>query len=378
MSQTYLVYDTETSGLNHSFDQILQFAAVRTDLEFNPIPASETEFRMKLRPDVIPSPGALLTTQMEMADLHQGCSEYEGIQQIHALCNAPGTISIGYNSLRFDDGMLRFAFHRNLLDPYTHQFKNECGRLDLLPITLLYYLFKPDTLIWPQVKGKTSLKLELINEENQLATGMAHDALVDVWVTIALAKRLKESSPKMWAYCLNFFQQSWVVDQLENDVAFLTDDEGSHYPEALLIDTYFGAGNQFQQHALCLGYQTAKQKRANWLTLDSVDFEELTDLEGYPIQMGKKVDEPPLVVPYAQKRDKRPREKQERSARNKAWLAKNPQMLSDLVEHVQQQTPFYNDKPDFHVDADGALYLIGFASAADKKNVGPFSTGLAG
>ena len=33
----YLFYDLETSGTNPSFDQILQFAGVKTDLSFNEI-----------------------------------------------------------------------------------------------------------------------------------------------------------------------------------------------------------------------------------------------------------------------------------------------------------------------------------------------------
>ena len=33
----YVFYDLETTGINPAFDQILQFAAVRTDLDFNEI-----------------------------------------------------------------------------------------------------------------------------------------------------------------------------------------------------------------------------------------------------------------------------------------------------------------------------------------------------
>jgi exodeoxyribonuclease I len=35
MADTFLFYDTETSGLNRAFDQILEFAAIRTDLKLN-------------------------------------------------------------------------------------------------------------------------------------------------------------------------------------------------------------------------------------------------------------------------------------------------------------------------------------------------------
>jgi exodeoxyribonuclease I len=56
---TYLFYDLETTGLNRAFDQVLQFAAIRTDMSFNEI--DRHEIRIKLRPDVIISPYAIIT-----------------------------------------------------------------------------------------------------------------------------------------------------------------------------------------------------------------------------------------------------------------------------------------------------------------------------
>jgi exodeoxyribonuclease I len=61
---TYLFYDLETSGLNPAFDQILQFAAIRTDADFQEI--ERHNFRIRLRPDIIPSPGALLATDVSV------------------------------------------------------------------------------------------------------------------------------------------------------------------------------------------------------------------------------------------------------------------------------------------------------------------------
>ena len=37
MKKTYLFYDIETTGLNKAFDQVLQFAAIRTDRQLNEI-----------------------------------------------------------------------------------------------------------------------------------------------------------------------------------------------------------------------------------------------------------------------------------------------------------------------------------------------------
>lgn len=96
MQNSYLFYDIETSGLNPCFDQVLQFAAIRTDLELNEI--ARHEILIKLNPDTVPSPQAFLVHQLEFAQFTTGMCEYEAISKIHKLFNTPGTITIGYNT----------------------------------------------------------------------------------------------------------------------------------------------------------------------------------------------------------------------------------------------------------------------------------------
>lgn len=112
---TYLFYDIETTGLNKAFDQVLQFSAIRTDSTFKEI--DRKNIAVRLRPDVIPSPGALITHRIGLSEAQKGLSEYTAARQIHRLLNTPGTISLGYNTMGFDDEFLRFSFHRNLLPP---------------------------------------------------------------------------------------------------------------------------------------------------------------------------------------------------------------------------------------------------------------------
>ncbi|MDU8914085.1 exonuclease domain-containing protein [Aestuariicoccus sp. MJ-SS9] len=58
----YVFYDTETTGTDTTFDQILQFAAIRTDEDLNELDRFET--RRRLLPHVVPAPGALLATRV--------------------------------------------------------------------------------------------------------------------------------------------------------------------------------------------------------------------------------------------------------------------------------------------------------------------------
>lgn len=66
----YVFYDTETSGTDTNFTQILQFAAILTDADLNELDRFET--RCRLPPHVAPAPGALLATRVTTAILSNG------------------------------------------------------------------------------------------------------------------------------------------------------------------------------------------------------------------------------------------------------------------------------------------------------------------
>ena len=57
---TFVFYDLETTGTSPAFDQPLQFAAIRTDDDFNGI--ERVNLRCRLAPHILPSPHALIVT----------------------------------------------------------------------------------------------------------------------------------------------------------------------------------------------------------------------------------------------------------------------------------------------------------------------------
>jgi exonuclease I len=61
-----IFYDVETTGLNKRFDQILQLAAVRTDVDL--VVTERFETRSRLMPHVVPSPKALHLTGTSLAN----------------------------------------------------------------------------------------------------------------------------------------------------------------------------------------------------------------------------------------------------------------------------------------------------------------------
>ena len=295
IDQTYLFYDTETTGLNCCFDQVVQFAAIRTDLDLNVI--SHHEIFIRLNPDVIPSPGASITHRIKIAKANTGVSEWEGIRQIHALLNQPGTISVGYNSIGFDDEVLRFSFYRNLLPPYTHQYLNNCGRMDIYPMTLMYHLFKPSVLEWPKINDKISLKLDAINKANELFEGNAHDAMVDVEITLELARRLKKEEG-VWQYMTGYFNKQTDIRRLKKlDVAMRYEQHA--LKEGIIVHGRLGPGMRYLAPVLELGQHKHYKNQTVWLRLDAPELSKVSidQLKNHKLTFNRKPAEQQILLP---------------------------------------------------------------------------------
>ncbi len=362
MVTAYIFYDLETTGLSKCFDQITQFAAIRTDEHFNEI--ERHNIFVKLRPDVLYSPGALITSRISVNSPEESISEYEAVKKIHSLLNQPNTISLGYNSLRFDDEFLRFAFHRNLLPAYTHQFKNGCFRMDILPMTLMFYLYKNEILNWPETHGKPSLKLENINAANKLAEGRAHDALVDVEAAVELAKVLCLQK-EMWQYLKDYFSKKTDTERIKALPKFF-DQPGRKETWGIMPAVNFGADQNFQAPVLYLGDSKPYSNQSLWLRLDLPELQQtsINEINETTWVIRKKYGEPNFVLPPKDRFIHKLNPEQKKTAEeNKRWLEKNPKIFEKTIEFSQNyEYPFIPD-----LDADAALYQMDFPTSDDEK-----------
>lgn len=351
MTKTYLFYDIETTGLNKCFDQILQFAAIRTDLELNEL--ERCNILLKLNPDVIPSPQAILTHNISVEQTQKGFCEYEAIKKIYQMLNQPETISLGYNNLSFDDEFLRFSFYRNLFKPYTHQYANGCGRMDIYPITIMYYLYKREALKWPELNGKTSLQLEQINIVNNLVLGDAHDALIDVEITLELARHFIMYR-EMWNYLSSYFVKQTDLQRIEK------------LSLALIVDGIFGAEKNYQSIVMFLGWHNHYKNQTLWLQLDSSQLTTTTldSVAQTPYIFHKKAGENGLLLPYNTKFSQYlSPERLALATENQKWLEKNPKILAAITDyHKEYKYPIIPS-----LDIDAALYQNGFSSDYEQK-----------
>lgn len=367
MGKTYLFYDIETTGLNPCFDQIVQFAAIRTDEQFNEL--EHHEFFIRLNPDVIPSPYAFLTHDISLSYLKDQSCEYEAIQKIHALINTPQTLSVGYNNLGFDDEFLRFSFYRNLLTPYTHQWANGCSRIDLYPITQLYFLYQKSVIEWPIINEKPSLKLENLNASNTWVDGQAHDAMVDVRITLALAKALKRHE-KTWKYAVDYFNKKIDIDRFEKLPIAFESLAGAHR-EALLLQGQLGSRLNYQAPVLFLGPHHHYKNQTLWLRLDIDALPETTPnmIDQTTFVFRKRLAEPPLLLaPLKRFYSQLKNERLEQAHSNKAWLKEHPNLLQLICDYHQQYK--YPIIPNCDIDAD--LYQQSFLTPNEQYQCNQF------
>jgi exodeoxyribonuclease-1 len=217
---TFLWHDYETFGAVPRRDRPAQFAAIRTDADLNEL-GDPIMLYCQPAPDFLPDPNACLITGITpQRCLQQGVPEHAFAAQIAQEFSLPGTIGVGYNTIRFDDEITRFMFWRNLIDPYAREWQNECGRWDLLDVVRTAYALRPDGIAWPtHAQGDPSFKLTDLSAANGLVHDAAHDALSDVRATIALARLIRTAQPRLFDFCFGLHRKDGVAHELGLPVA---------------------------------------------------------------------------------------------------------------------------------------------------------------
>lgn len=216
MSETYYWYDYETTGIDPARDRVVQFAGIRTDLDFNQI-AEPDVFYCKLHDDILPHPEACLITGISpQLAIQKGLIESDFIKKINHEFSTPKTCVVGYNSIRFDDEFTRNILYRNFFDPYAREWKSGNSRWDLIDLVRLTHALRPEGINWPKREdGSASFKLEELTKANGISHESAHDALSDVYATIALAKLVQQKQPRLYSWGLSLRNKRNAAENLD-------------------------------------------------------------------------------------------------------------------------------------------------------------------
>ncbi|WP_235357305.1 exodeoxyribonuclease I [Arsukibacterium sp. MJ3] len=214
-------YDFETWGADPKRDRPAQFAGIRTDLELNIISEPDVWY-CQLANDYLPHPQAALITGLTPQLCNKkGLNESEFMQHIIGCFSVANTCVLGYNSLRFDDEVTRYSLYRNFYEPYGREWQHGNSRWDLIDVVRACYALRPEGINWPMREdGSPSFKLEALTKANGLTHEHAHDALSDVYATIAIAKLIKQKQPKLFSYLFDLRKKAKTAELI--DVAGLT------------------------------------------------------------------------------------------------------------------------------------------------------------
>lgn len=215
-SPTLFWHDYETFGLNPGLDRPSQFAGIRTDLDLNII-SEPYEWYCRPPNDYLPAPEACLVTGISPQQaLQQGEFENQFIFNILQQFSQPNTCVVGYNNIRFDDEVTRFTLYRNFHDPYQREYQNGCSRWDIIDMVRACYALRPEGIEWVfDDDDVPSFKLELLTKANDITHQQAHDAMSDVYATIAMAKLIKTKQPKLFDYCFSLRKKNKVLEILK-------------------------------------------------------------------------------------------------------------------------------------------------------------------
>jgi exodeoxyribonuclease I len=204
MAQTLYWYDLETFGLNPQLDRVAQFAGIRTNDNFEIIGEPLVIYN-KITPDYVPDPKACLVTGITpQKTLKEGIPEREFISEIDAEFSVPGTCVVGYNNLNFDDEFIRNMYYRNFHDPYRREWLNGNTRWDIIDLVRAAHDLRPEGINWVRnEKNRAVFRLDKLTIANNIDHKNAHDALSDVYATIALAKLIYEKQSRLLSYIFN-------------------------------------------------------------------------------------------------------------------------------------------------------------------------------
>ena len=232
----YVFYDTETTGTETAFDQILQFAAIKTDDDLNELERFNT--RCRLLPHIIPSPIALRLTHITPVMLTDSAlpSHYAMIRQIRntLLEWSPATF-IGFNSLSFDENLLRQALFQTLHPAYLTN-TNGNARSDALRVAHAASVYTPDAMAIPaDDHGRQVFRLDRLALANGHRHDDTHEAMADVVATMYMARLIRNRAPDIWKAMDRATTKNAVKDYVATESPFSLTESYFGHPYSWLV-----------------------------------------------------------------------------------------------------------------------------------------------
>ena len=217
-NKLYVFNDTETTGLNTWFSQIIQIGSVLSDENFEVL--EELDISSKVLPWIVPTVGAY-KVHKQIDSLDNNMSHHDMMTILKdkwsEWSKEKNLIHVTYNGMKFDEELFRRQFYWNLYDPYMTN-TNGANRIDLMVIMMIIANFYSDQINFPtDDDGKIKYKLELLAEKNGISAQNAHDAVVDCYLMINLLRVIKEKIPEVWNSAVLASSKAGCIELLNSE-----------------------------------------------------------------------------------------------------------------------------------------------------------------
>ena len=280
---TFVIYDFETTGTSPAYDQPVQFGAIVVDDDFAEL--DRVNLRCRLVPHIVPSPTAMVVTGIMPDDLMAADipTYFEFSQRLYDFIGKwSPAIWIGYNSIKFDEMVMRQMFYQNLLPNIYATQSNGNSRLDFMHVIHAVRQRAPEILQWPLGdNGKISFKLDRLAPANGVAAHNAHDALGDVEATLALMQHVAKSVPELWDELVECSDKHLIADKLN-----------SFEPLGYIVR--YGGGDPKEIVGCLCGYDEKNNNKAAFIDLETADVGNL--LSAQDDDLLKALKDSPLTI----------------------------------------------------------------------------------
>ena len=215
---------------------------------------------------------------------------------------------------------------------------------------------RPEGIKWPfREDGVPTNRLELITKLNGVSHEHAHDALSDVYATIAIAKLIKDKQPDLFRYLLDY--------RGKNDVKKLVNLENKQ-PFVYASGRY---ANEFNKTTVV--FPIAPGRNGNVLVYDlRYNLDEILGRQTYyPIVKELCLNKCPAVAPISALGQK---DGWEKIGLSKELVEKNLKTLLNHPEFAEQMRSDYENRPEYPPadEPEGAIY-DGFLNDSDRRKV---------
>ena len=263
----FVFYDFETTGTSVTYAQPLQFAAIVTDENFNAL--DTVNLRCRIAPHILPAPYALKVTNLapEQVTNNNLQTAFEFAQNLYQFLEKwQPAIWLGYNTINFDEPMLRQLFYQNLQPNIYATSMNGNSRLDVTKMVWTTHSLRPGILTFPENNNcKTSFKLDQLAPANGFAHENAHDALADVEATIFILNKIRSADPEFFDDLVRTQDKEYIGSLLRSF-------------EPVQVTLRFGGAPPKIYHGCYCGTNIQNKNEIAFADFDAIDVEALVGL----------------------------------------------------------------------------------------------------